>query len=51
MIGNPADITYNTVPNRSLVIAETMQKLGLIKTKPAAWIEYFHAGLHGKNGS
>lgn len=51
MIGNPADITYNTVPNRSLVIAETMQKLGLIKTKPAAWTEYFHAGLHGKNGS
>jgi NitT/TauT family transport system substrate-binding protein len=51
MISNPADITFAAAPSRTLVVAETMQKLGLIKTKPTAWTEYFHAGLHGKNGS
>jgi NitT/TauT family transport system substrate-binding protein len=51
MISNPADITYSATPSRSLVIAETMQKLGLIKTKPTAWTDYFHAGLHGRKGS
>lgn len=51
MISNPADITFTTTPSRSLVIAETMQKLGLIKTKPTAWTEYFHPGLHAKDGS
>jgi hypothetical protein len=33
------------------MIAETMHKVGLLKTKPAAWTDYFHAGLHGKKGS
>jgi NitT/TauT family transport system substrate-binding protein len=51
MISNPADISFSATPNRSLVIAETMQKLGLIKTKPSAWTDYFHAGLHGRKGS
>ena len=32
------------------MIAETMHKVGLLKTKPAAWTDYFHAGLHGKEG-
>ena len=27
------------------MIAETMHKIGLLKTKPAAWTAYFHAGL------
>jgi NitT/TauT family transport system substrate-binding protein len=51
MIGNSADITFSATPSRSLVIAETMQKLGLIKTKPSAWTDYFHAGLHTRRGS
>jgi len=32
-------------------IAETMQKVGLLKKKPAAWTDYFHYALHAKSGS
>ena len=51
IIGTPSEITFSVVPNRTLMIAETMHKVGLLKTKPAAWTDYFHAGLHGKKGS
>jgi len=51
IIGTSSEITFTTIPNRTLMIAETMHKVGLLKTKPAAWTDYFHAGLHGKNGS
>lgn len=51
IITNPADITFSAIPNRSLMIAETMHKVGLLKHKPAAWTDYFHAALHGKKGS
>jgi NitT/TauT family transport system substrate-binding protein len=51
IIGTPSEITFSVTPNRTLMIAETMHKVGLLKTKPAAWTDYFHAGLHGKNGS
>jgi NitT/TauT family transport system substrate-binding protein len=51
IIGTGSDITFTVSPNRTLMIAETMHKVGLLKTKPAAWTDYFHAGLHGKNGS
>jgi NitT/TauT family transport system substrate-binding protein len=51
IIGTPGEITFSVTPNRTLMIAETMHKVGLLKTKPAAWTDYFHAGLHGKNGS
>jgi hypothetical protein len=33
------------------MIAETMHRIGLLKTKPAAWTDYFLAGRHGKKGS
>ena len=51
IIGTPSEITFTVTPNRTLMIAETMHKIGLLKTKPRAWTDYFHAGLHGKNGS
>jgi NitT/TauT family transport system substrate-binding protein len=51
IIGTPSEITFSVTPNRTLMIAETMHKIGLLKTKPVAWTDYFHAGLHGKNGS
>ena len=51
IIGTPSEITFTVTPNRTLMIAETMHKVGLLKTKPAAWTDYFHAGLHGKKGS
>jgi NitT/TauT family transport system substrate-binding protein len=51
IIGTPSEITFSVTPNRTLMIAETMHKIGLLKTKPATWTDYFHAGLHGKNGS
>ena len=51
IIGTPSEITFTVTPNRTLMIAETMHNIGLLKTKPTAWTDYFHAGLHGKNGS
>jgi NitT/TauT family transport system substrate-binding protein len=51
IIGTPSEITFTVTPNRTLMIAETMHKIGLLKTKPAAWTDYFHAGLHDKKGS
>ena len=51
IIGTPSEIALTVTPNRTLMIAETMHKIGLLKTKPAAWTDYFHAGLHGKKGS
>jgi NitT/TauT family transport system substrate-binding protein len=51
IIGTPSEIAFTVTPNRTLMIAETMHKVGLLKTKPAAWTDYFHAGLHNKNGS
>lgn len=51
IIGNPAEITFTAAPNRSLAIAETMQKVGLLKTMPSAWTDYFHAELHSRKGS
>ena len=51
IIGTPSEIAFTITPNRTLMIAETMHKIGLLKTKPAAWTDYFHAGLHSKKGS
>jgi NitT/TauT family transport system substrate-binding protein len=51
IIGTPSEITFTVTPNRTLMIAETMHKIGLLRNKPAAWTDYFHAGLHGKKGS
>jgi NitT/TauT family transport system substrate-binding protein len=51
IITNPKDITFSATPNRSLLIAETMQKVGLLKKMPTAWTDYFHPALHGRQGS
>jgi NitT/TauT family transport system substrate-binding protein len=51
IIGTPSEIAFTVTPNRTLMIAEMMHKIGLLNTKPAAWTDYFHAGLHGKKGS
>jgi len=51
IITNPADITFSTTPNKSLVLADTMHKIGLLKRKPTAWTDYFHYALHSKKGS
>lgn len=51
IITNPADITFSATPSKSLVLADTMFKIGLLKKKPAAWTDYFHYALHSKSGS
>lgn len=51
IISNPADIKFSAIPDRSLMIAETMHKVGLLKKTPAAWTDYFHSALHGRKGS
>jgi NitT/TauT family transport system substrate-binding protein len=51
IITNPNDIRFSATPNKSLIIAETMQKIGLLKHKPTAWTDYFHYAMRGKTGS
>jgi NitT/TauT family transport system substrate-binding protein len=51
IIGTPSEIAFTITPNRTLMIAEIMHKLGLLKTMPKAWTDYFHAGLHDKKVS
>jgi NitT/TauT family transport system substrate-binding protein len=51
IITNPKDIRFSATPNKSLQIAETMYKIGLLKHQPKSWTDYFHSALHGKNGS
>ena len=51
ILSRSEDIAFTPSPNRTLAIAETMHKLGLLKNQPRSWKDYFHAGLHAKNGS
>jgi hypothetical protein len=48
IIGTPDEISFTVTPNRTLMIAETMHRIGLLNP---AWTDYFHAGRHGKKGS
>ena len=42
---------FSTVPQRSMLWAEYMARIGLIKTKPASWKDYTFPFIHDRNGS
>lgn len=51
IISTSTDIKFSAAPSRSMMIAETMHKVGLLKKMPAAWTDYFHPALHVRSGS
>jgi NitT/TauT family transport system substrate-binding protein len=42
---------FSSTPQRSMVWAEYMHRIGLIKQKPASWKDYSFPMIHGRNGS
>jgi len=42
---------FSTVPQRSMLWAEYMHRIGLIKQKPASWKDYSFPNIHDRNGS
>ena len=44
-------VVYSLAPQNSMKIAEHLAKVGVIKTKPEKWQEYFFPAVHGEKGS
>jgi NitT/TauT family transport system substrate-binding protein len=42
---------FSSTPQRSMVWAEYMHRIGLIKQKPASWKDYSFPMIHDRNGS
>ena len=42
---------YSVAPSYTLAVAEHLARIGVIKTKPARWQDYFFEALHGEKGS
>jgi NitT/TauT family transport system substrate-binding protein len=42
---------FSTTPQRSMLWAEYMHRIGLIKTKPGSWKDYSFPNIHDRNGS
>lgn len=42
---------FSTTPQRSMLWAEYMHRIGLIKQKPASWKDYSFPNIHDRNGS
>ena len=42
---------FSATPQRSMLWAEYMHRIGLIKQKPASWKDYTHPNIHDRNGS
>ena len=42
---------FSTVPQRSMLWAEYMHRIGLLKQKPASWKDYSFPNIHDRNGS
>jgi NitT/TauT family transport system substrate-binding protein len=42
---------FSARPQRTMIYADHMYKIGLIKTKPASWKDYFIAAIHYRPGS
>lgn len=42
---------FSTTPQRSIIFADFMHRIGLIQRKPACWKEYFHPLIHDRTGS
>jgi len=42
---------FSSTPQRTMVWAEYMNRIGLVKTKPASWKDYTFPMIHDRNGS
>jgi NitT/TauT family transport system substrate-binding protein len=42
---------FSSTPQRSMLWADYMTRIGFIKTKPASWKDYSFPGIHGREGS
>jgi NitT/TauT family transport system substrate-binding protein len=43
--------SFSATPQRSMLYAEYMYRIGMIKTKPASWKDYFFPMIHDRAGS
>jgi NitT/TauT family transport system substrate-binding protein len=50
LITQPGAI-FSTTPQRSIIFADFMHRIGLIQRKPACWKEYFYPLIHDRTGS
>jgi NitT/TauT family transport system substrate-binding protein len=50
LIKEPGAI-FSATPQRSMVYADFMHRIGLIQKKPATWKEYFFPAIHDRPGS
>ncbi len=44
-------LRFAAVPNRTMMIAETMHRRGPIRTEPESWRDRFRENVHGRAGS
>lgn len=45
------DVAYSSVPRGTMALAAFLQKIGLLKSLPAGWRDFYWPGVHGKDGS
>jgi NitT/TauT family transport system substrate-binding protein len=45
------DAIFDAAPQRSMQYAEYMYRIGMIKTKPSSWKDYFFPAVHDRPGS
>ena len=45
------NVVYSATPNATMVFADFMFKMGMIKTRPASWKEFFFPIVHGLPGT
>ncbi|MFA5951818.1 MAG: hypothetical protein WC807_16200 [Hyphomicrobium sp.] len=45
------EINFTLTPERTLVYAEFLSRIGALKNKPASWKDYFFEDIHDRPGS
>ncbi len=50
LIRQPTSI-WSATPKRTMIFAEYMVRIGMIKTKPASWKDYHFVPIHDRDGS
>ena len=50
MLNDPS-IEFTTTPKNSMKYAEFMQRVGMVKIKPASWKELYFPNVHNLPGS
>jgi NitT/TauT family transport system substrate-binding protein len=50
MLRDPQNV-WELAPRNSMKFAEFQNKIGLIKTKPASWKDYYASAIHDLQGS